>query len=305
MNSHYDVLGVLSTAPIEVIKAAYKTLVNIYHPDKYNGDKSYAHEKTLELNEAYDVLSNRKKRDQYDIELNNVEGANQFHKDNESSNEANEYVNSAWKKATEYIDGLDETVDKLTVLSPMLAFSFKAYLLDSKKFEEADLAASVMQHEFLSTYFSDEPKIHKYAMRLLLAHRRDIAQELNIAIKIIGSSLLAEELILKIDLKFADKVDLKEILKDYDNPLDIQVMKLWDNSYVSKKSIENKFIRRDLTSPRRIVEDSYRRPTRDYKPAYKPDIYSPIVKAPNGGKGFFKFIALMILIITLLSMLSL
>jgi DnaJ-class molecular chaperone len=60
LKSHYDVLGVLSTAPIEVVKAAYKTLINIYHPDKFDGETSYAHEKTLELNEAYGVLSNKK-----------------------------------------------------------------------------------------------------------------------------------------------------------------------------------------------------------------------------------------------------
>lgn len=286
MKSHYDVLGVLSTAPIEVVKAAYKTLINIYHPDKFDGETSYAHEKTLELNEAYGVLSNKKKRDQYDIELNNVEDANPFHKDNESPDEANIYVNSAWQKATEYIDGLEKVVDKLTALSPTLAFSFKAYLLDSKRFKEADQVANLMQHEFLSEYFGEDPKVNKYAMRLLLANRRDIAQELNRAVKIIGSSLLAEELILKIDLKFADKVDLKAILKDYSNPLNVEVMKLWDHSYVSKTRIENKYGRSFFANPRDILAQYYSQ-FRDYNPSYKPanysDVYSPILETPKKG----------------------
>lgn len=33
--NHYDVLGLIPSVEQPVIRAAYKALVNIYHPDKY------------------------------------------------------------------------------------------------------------------------------------------------------------------------------------------------------------------------------------------------------------------------------
>jgi len=38
----YRILGVIDTAELVVIKAAYKALMMIYHPDKFEGDKDEA-----------------------------------------------------------------------------------------------------------------------------------------------------------------------------------------------------------------------------------------------------------------------
>ncbi len=59
---YYAVLGVARDASDQEIKKAYRTLAHKYHPDKSGGDE----QKFKEVNEAYQVLSNKDKRAQYD-----------------------------------------------------------------------------------------------------------------------------------------------------------------------------------------------------------------------------------------------
>lgn len=62
---YYSVLGVSRQASQEDIKKAYRKLAMKYHPDKNPGDKS-AEERFKEATEAYDVLSDPKKKQMYD-----------------------------------------------------------------------------------------------------------------------------------------------------------------------------------------------------------------------------------------------
>jgi molecular chaperone DnaJ len=62
MNNYYDVLGVPRNATKEEIKKAYRKLAHQYHPDKTQGDEK----KFKEINEAYQVLGDDKKKAQYD-----------------------------------------------------------------------------------------------------------------------------------------------------------------------------------------------------------------------------------------------
>jgi molecular chaperone DnaJ len=62
---YYDLLGVSRKASAKDIRAAFRKLARKYHPDLNPGDKS-AEEKFKELQEAYDVLSDTKKRQMYD-----------------------------------------------------------------------------------------------------------------------------------------------------------------------------------------------------------------------------------------------
>lgn len=62
---YYEVLGVSKTASADEIKAAYRKLAIKYHPDRNPGNKE-AEEKFKEAAEAYDVLHDPQKRQQYD-----------------------------------------------------------------------------------------------------------------------------------------------------------------------------------------------------------------------------------------------
>ena len=59
---YYEILGVPKSASDDEIKRAYRKLAHQYHPDKNKGEDK----KFKEINEAYQVLGNRGKREQYD-----------------------------------------------------------------------------------------------------------------------------------------------------------------------------------------------------------------------------------------------
>ncbi len=61
---YYNLLGVKQNASEKEIKQAYRRLARKYHPDVNPGDKS-AEAKFKEMNEAYEVLSDKEKRQKY------------------------------------------------------------------------------------------------------------------------------------------------------------------------------------------------------------------------------------------------
>lgn len=68
---YYQILGVERNASDDVIKKAYKKLAVQYHPDKQVGksdeEKKASEEKFKDINEAYSVLSDKDKRQHYDM----------------------------------------------------------------------------------------------------------------------------------------------------------------------------------------------------------------------------------------------
>ncbi len=70
---YYSILGVSKTASEQEIKKAYRKQALQYHPDKNKGDKS-SEQKFKDANEAYEVLSDKQKRANYD-QFGSAEGA--------------------------------------------------------------------------------------------------------------------------------------------------------------------------------------------------------------------------------------
>lgn len=65
IHTHYDNLKVARNAPPEVIRAAYRTLSQKYHPDRNAGNSEAARIMTI-INTSYDVLSVAEKRQEHD-----------------------------------------------------------------------------------------------------------------------------------------------------------------------------------------------------------------------------------------------
>ncbi len=66
--NYYEILGVPKDASPENIKVRFRSLAKEWHPDKNKGKE--ADEKMIEINKAYEVLSDDKRRKSYDKFLN-------------------------------------------------------------------------------------------------------------------------------------------------------------------------------------------------------------------------------------------
>lgn len=67
---YYAILGISERANFQEIKKSYRKLAKKYHPDR---NKSANAEETIKkINEAFEILSDRRKRKQYDLESSNI-----------------------------------------------------------------------------------------------------------------------------------------------------------------------------------------------------------------------------------------
>ena len=64
-NDYYKALGISKKASSDEIRKSYRRLVRKYHPDLNPGDQS-AEQRFKDIQEAYDILSDKKKRQMYD-----------------------------------------------------------------------------------------------------------------------------------------------------------------------------------------------------------------------------------------------
>lgn len=77
MKDYYELLEVNKNASEEIIKKVFRILIKKNHPDLFEGkEKQKAEEKVQKLNEAYEVLSDKEKREKYDLELEESDLAN-------------------------------------------------------------------------------------------------------------------------------------------------------------------------------------------------------------------------------------
>jgi len=79
IHTHYDNLKVARNASDQVIRAAYKTLCNLYHPDKNSGDAEAGKIMSI-INVSYRVLSDPEKRNSHDAWIARME----MHSENEA-----------------------------------------------------------------------------------------------------------------------------------------------------------------------------------------------------------------------------
>jgi curved DNA-binding protein CbpA len=121
---YYSILGVIPNAEDVVIKAAYRALVKIYHPDKNNHES----EKIKEINIAYEVLSDPIKRAEYDqIREETQNKANKTSFDSKAPF-SDDSLEKDWEIAVDFFPKLESLYKHLAKISWRLAFAFKLFI---------------------------------------------------------------------------------------------------------------------------------------------------------------------------------
>lgn len=104
MKNYYDILEVSRKASKETINKIFKIHMKANHPDLFQGDeKIKAEEKSKELTEAYNVLSDDFQRAKYDEELEAEESVSSYN-NVQAILEENEYLKQVIAKKDEFIN---------------------------------------------------------------------------------------------------------------------------------------------------------------------------------------------------------
>ena len=117
MKNYYQALGISLEATESEIKTAYKKLALKFHPDVNNND-TFFEEQFKKVNEAYQTLSVKQKKEEYDIELalftelENMVNNPYFSHPSESETEEKEYIDpEEAKKCDEIISLFDHVLE--------------------------------------------------------------------------------------------------------------------------------------------------------------------------------------------------
>lgn len=222
MKDYYAILGVVPVAEDIVIKAAYKALAQRYHPDR-NPGSSEAAAKMAEINEAYRILSDSVQRKAYDKARGEKEGdfSDWVHEeDAEQASNSSDPLEKDWTLAVCFYPDLVDINKRLSKISHLLAFSYRASLLDIKAFEKRKELAEVLEEKFLQAYFGSNPGIVAFARELIFEGNRAASKALNDAIRVLGSDTPANRIIEKICNDFnleTEEMRKKRFADDPDN----------------------------------------------------------------------------------------
>jgi curved DNA-binding protein CbpA len=132
---YYAVLGVLPSIEPAAIRAVYLALLKKYNPDIYKGTKEEAVRRTKEFNEAYDVLGDDKKREEYDRLRDKSTGQSGDYKNearNEAEDDSDSETLSRWQYVVDYYPEIQSLYTSIAKVSPALAFSYRIALLERK-----------------------------------------------------------------------------------------------------------------------------------------------------------------------------
>jgi curved DNA-binding protein CbpA len=216
---YYGILGVTPTAEMAVIKAAYKALAGIYHPDR--NPSHDAKIKMQSINEAWSVLSKESTKAEYDSTLDDRRPEGDFSSDYEDDDIINEYFREDWSLAVSFYPDLDGLAFRLSKISKRLEIAFKAYLLIEKNFVDRKFLAQTMENNFLQRYFGSNKKILSLVDALIFdVSNKKLLRDLNAAISVLGTTD-ADPIV----LRFQREIDLIKLSKVHDFEKKMQAQK--------------------------------------------------------------------------------
>jgi len=145
---YYAIIGVSEDANFQEIKKSYRKLAKKYHPDR---NKSANAEETIKkINEAFETLSDRRKRKQYDLESSNIfdlEESNNGEKEENLSDQkqknSQKFAKSEFKNSLVHDSSLLDTIRSRfhILIEPSLCLAFggcesiapKVFVVDKNK----------------------------------------------------------------------------------------------------------------------------------------------------------------------------
>ena len=204
----YEVLGLPWASDIELVKATYKSLVKIYHPDIFKGDKDFAKERLAQLNAAFEFLSDSERKREFDKNQHskNNEDKQQDFDPEKNSSEFDEGINvlkENWDFACGYYPELKGLYSDLRKMSREPAFAFMAFVVETKEYAQAKSIAETLEDAFLTTKFSDDNQLKQIAKFALQQQEIKFAQELNKALRILGIDA-KDKILIKLSEEFPD-----------------------------------------------------------------------------------------------------
>ncbi len=216
MKNYYHILGLSfeSNPEKQLIEAAYKALVKIYHPDVFHGDKKSLNRKISEINEAYEILSVTKKKEIYDKKLKKYQIEKSFDYSDEEFEDKDifnsKFIDEDWEIALLVYPELEQNKNILSKYSQKLGLQFQFYLLETKEFYKYENIKNKFINAFLERKFGTSHEIKTFSKILIENNFRKNAIYLNKLIKVIGSK--SEKRIIK--TFFKQFPDLEEFLTE-------------------------------------------------------------------------------------------
>ena len=158
--NYYEILGVSKNSSQQEIKDAYRKLAKIYHPD-YN-DSFDAIQIMQLINEAYDVLSDIKKRKQYDskLEINNNDAYQTYTKSrDESENDFEKWLKDYLNIRRSLDDLYSQYIDVQKVILNFKLSYMPPSIFDIKRAERLKKEIKANLNKLLGCSFDDPVKM--------------------------------------------------------------------------------------------------------------------------------------------------
>ncbi len=161
MKNYYQILGIERNSYTNDIKSAYRKLALKFHPDKNNGDKFFE-DRFKEIQEAYETLSDDKKKYLYDIEYDlffNIKSRTS-HTSNRNEQD-NDYNNENFKKGQKeknYKENLEKERIKNIKKNTDLPFEDKAWIFIGNWFIIPGLIGLIMFFKYQSQGYTKKSK---------------------------------------------------------------------------------------------------------------------------------------------------
>jgi curved DNA-binding protein CbpA len=196
---HYQALGLARHAEPVVVKAAYRAMASLYHPDRNTAPDAI--ERIQRINIAYGVLSDPVRRQAYDATLAGHPAPAAVPDD-----DSPDPLAERWKLAAGFFPEIWSLHARLERLSVQMGDEFRLQLLQHQQFAEAPALAERLRTEFMGRHFGTDAALLDYAEQLLLAREIDAARFVSQIVSVLGSSVTVDSVREKIERRFPRSV---------------------------------------------------------------------------------------------------